>query len=254
MGKFALYQPEWLHEKGLRPNNEDAIFPEQGTIDDRLFMVCDGVGGQRKGEVASSLLGRFITEYFQGKKEEEFSVEDFKQALSYAETKLEEFLSFNKDCEGMATTLSLVLFSEGGKDTAHIVWVGDSRVYHIRDGEILFQTRDHSEVQELVDMGEITPVEAKVYPRRNVILRAVSSASSPSKLDYHQIENLFPGDFFLLCSDGILENLDDDKINNWFKKESTPKSVKALIFDNAEGRTKDNFSLYLLKIKNCNST
>ena len=243
-----IYPPQHLNEIGGRSNNEDSIYPAKPSRQDRLFMVCDGVGGQSKGEVASALTCTYFSEFCLKHQTEKDYKKLFENALSYTEAKLEEYSNSNPECQGMATTLTAVYFSRH-YETAHICWAGDSRVYHIRNREILFQTKDHSEVQNLIDMGEISPEEAQNYPRRNVILRAVRGKSSPTSLDYKKIEDIKPEDFFFLCSDGILENFGKKELNDWFSKDVNPQTLKNLIRENAEGKTADNFSMYLLKIK-----
>jgi protein phosphatase len=147
----------------------------------------------------------------------------------------------------MASTLTFLYLSENPTQ-ALIGWIGDSRVYHIRNGKILFKTKDHSEVQRLIDLGELTVEEATHYKRKNVITRAVSGRE-PSRIDQHIVEDIKENDFFLLCTDGILENLTDKEINNWFTPEATPEDLRSLILDSAMGNTKDNFSMFLVKIK-----
>lgn len=245
---FTIYEPESLNEQGARSNNEDSIYPAKATVDERLFMVCDGVGGQKKGEIASSLVCEYFASYIKENLNPHLNKSFFEKALSYTEEMMEKYITANPECMGMATTLSMLLLNEGA-NTAHICWIGDSRVYHIRNGEVLFRTKDHSEVQSLLDMGEITPAEAENHPRRNVIIRAVSGTSSSTRIDYECISGLFPEDFFLLCTDGVLENLKKDRIQKWFKKEIHPSTIKENILKNSIGSTNDNFSMYLIKIK-----
>src|SRR5690606_12615170 len=91
--------------------------------------------------------------------------------------------------------------------------------------------------------------EAKTHPRRNVILRAVSGQERPTRVDQVLLEDIEEDDFFLLCTDGILEQVDDRKLETWFLRNKSPEELKALIYSECEGRTKDNFSMYLVKIK-----
>ncbi len=243
---MKIYFPSALNEIGDRSNNEDAIFPDTPSLEDELFLVCDGVGGQDKGEVASKLICNYFPEYFSENKKDIYTTRYLESGLQFVEKRLKEYIQLHPDCSGMASTLTLLYLSK--KENKGIIgWVGDSRVYHIRNGEILFQTKDHSEVQSLVDMGEITEQEAEDHPRKNVITRAISGINS-TRIDQRIIENIQPNDFFLLCTDGILENLNNDKIKQWFKKENKLDKIKSLILNNALNKTKDNFSMYLIKI------
>lgn len=248
---MKIVTPVYINEIGNRNNNEDSIYPEESTAKDALFLVCDGVGGHEKGEVASSLVCKHMAEFINKKDADVEEVDFLAKALKHTEKKLVEYISADPGLKGMASTLTLIKLLYK-KEQALVGWVGDSRVYHLRNGEILFQTKDHSEVQNLLDMGEITQEEAENYPRKNVITRAVSGVR-PTRIDHKVIEDIRKDDFFLLCTDGILETLDEDKIRHWFTSESTAEEVKAKILKNASGKTQDNYSMYLIKIKETNT-
>lgn len=242
-----LIQSQILHETGGRDHNEDAVYPVDPNMNDRLFMVCDGVGGQHKGEVASALVCKYFAAYFS-----QFSNQDFEdnfpeEALRDVEEKLREDIHLHPEYSGMASTLTLVYFMPG-KAKVIIGWIGDSRVYHVRDGNILFKTKDHSEVQSLIDMGEITEKEALNHPKKNIITRAVNGRRE-ARIDQHIIEGIRENDFFMLCTDGILEHLGDDEIRAWFKESESTEKIKEKIYKNAVGRTKDNFSMILIKVE-----
>ena len=234
-----------LNEKGKRQNNEDAIYPAYGSPvhpEQRLFMVCDGVGGQKKGEVASGLLTKFFSEHLETL-DQPVSMQ---AALSHAELKMRLEMLTRPETKGMASTLTAIYFDKSFR-SARIAWVGDSRVYHIRAGRILFKTKDHSEVQSLMDMGEITEVEAQTHPKRNIITRAING-HTPAKIDQHKIINITLGDFFLLCTDGLLETLKETEFPAIFKSGSDPMAIRKELLQKAEGLTKDNFSMYLLQV------
>jgi len=244
---MKIYSPVWLSELGNRSNNEDAIFPDSATIEDELFLVCDGVGGQEKGEVASRLICQYFAKYFEKNEVNIYEQEFLESGLQFVESHLHDYTKLNRETSKMASTLTLLYLSRE-QNKALIGWVGDSRIYHIRNGKILFQTKDHSEVQSLVDMGEISEEEAENHPRKNIITRAVSG-KDVTRIDQEIINNLRADDFFLLCTDGILENLNKAVIKKLFVKENKPEEIKSLILDNALNNTKDNFSMYLIKIK-----
>ena len=157
-----------------------------------------------------------------------------------------DYLETHPEATGMASTLTLLLISDEG-DKALIGWVGDSRVYHIRDGEILFQTKDHSVVQGMVDMGEITEEEAQTHPKRNIITRAING-TNPTRIDQEIITDIKKNDFFFLCTDGILETLTKNEVLAWFKAQTSAEEVKSKILANAKDVTKDNYSMYIIKI------
>ena len=243
--RMARVTAAQLNEKGSRQNNEDAIYPVYGGEVhpyQRLFLVCDGVGGQEKGEVASGLLTKHFSWYLKVPG----NPESLEAALRHAEAEMQETLQAKPETKGMATTLTAVYFDKAHR-TAEIAWVGDSRVYHIRNGEILYKTKDHSEVQSLIDMGEISEEEARTHPKRNVITRAING-STPARLDRHKITNIALGDYFLLCTDGLLETLKEKDFPSIFKHEEGPIAIRKALLQKAEGQTKDNFSMYLLQV------
>ncbi len=246
-----IYLPTCLNELGSRTNNEDAIFPKQASEESNLFLVCDGVGGQAKGEIASAIICEEFPAYF-SKRKVEIKEEGFLAAgLRHVEEQLKASIQEFPEREKMASTLTL-FYLDRVKNKALLAWVGDSRIYHIRNGEVLFQTKDHSEVQQLLEMGEISEEEAKDHPRKNVITRAVSGRNA-SRIDQKLIEDIQENDFFFLCSDGILENLNTPNIKAWFKAVHSAKEIKTNIEENAKGKTKDNYSMYLIKIKKVGS-
>ena len=216
-----------LQELGQRSNQEDSMFPTLGqeNNNDRVFILCDGMGGHDKGEVASQTvcetMGKTIMELCPDA-EGHFDDDMLKQALSAALDALD--LKDNGAEKKMGTTMTFLKLHAGGATIAHI---GDSRVYHIRSGntmeetKILFQTSDHSLVNDLVKSGNLTPEEAKTYPRKNVITRAMQpNMERRPKADIYHTADIMPGDYFMLCSDGILEEMEDETIKFIFSKQS----------------------------------
>lgn len=244
---MKISYPQALNEMGGRKNNEDSIFPALGKSDSncRLFLVCDGVGGQDKGEVASQIICKAFPAYIEKQRRNDLQVEPLLlEALKYAEDQINIYIDSHTNSDGMASTVTVLYLSDEG---VALGWVGDSRIYHVRDGQILFRTKDHSLVQSLVDMGEITEEEAKNHPRKNVIERAVSGRV-PARMDTHVISDVREGDFFLLCTDGVLETLDDQLIMEWMLADQDAETIKNKILLNASGKTRDNFSMYLVQV------
>ena len=244
---MKIYTPQYLNEIGKRANNEDRIFPIPGEVSpsDQLFLVCDGVGGQEKGEVASALICKHLPAYVKDERNRTDPKQLLPEALAFTEQKMRTYIKKHPSSAGMASTLTCALLKS---TTAVVGWVGDSRIYHIRAGKVLFQTKDHSHVQLLIDQGELTEQEARLHPRRNIILRAING-DQPVQLDQQILTDLYPDDFLLLCSDGLLETLDTEKIQRWFTRDQSPEQLKSLILENAKEQTQDNYSMYLLKIR-----
>ena len=204
-----------IHELGQRSNQEDSIYPpySERPSNGSLFILCDGMGGHAAGEVASKAVCDAMSEYIENHPREDglFDEEDFKAALSAAYDALDA--RDTGDEKKMGTTLTFAKFHEGGCFTAHI---GDSRIYHIRPSEkrILHVTRDHSLVNKLIDLGEMTVEEAKSSRQKNVITRAMQPNQERSKADCCNLTDLKAGDYLYLCSDGMLEEMEDHELVN----------------------------------------
>ena len=245
-----------IYELGQRANQEDNMFPAHGkaTSHDRLFVLCDGMGGHSAGEVASGLVceafGSRLAELCPDP-EGVFTDDEFKAALAAAYDSLDR--NDNGEVKKMGTTMTFLKLHQDGATVAHI---GDSRVYHIRPAasmegtEILFQTVDHSLVNDLVKIGELTPEEAKMSKQKNVITRAMQPLLErrPSA-DIRHITDIRTGDYFFMCSDGILENMEDEDIRNIFSDASGDIQRKAQLVIDATAGNKDNHSAFLIRIE-----
>ncbi len=240
-----IYPPHSLNEKGQRLENEDSIYPNStASSSDRLFIVCDGLGGAEKGEEAS----RIVCETFATSLKDLDAVfgYDLDRALELAELRLDEYVEAHPDAEGMATTLAMLILDKEGAKAAH---VGDSRVYHIREGEICFKTKDHSLVNEMVSSNIITPEEAVNHPKRNIISRAIAGRGRPTKMDVNLITDVRPGDYFFLCSDGVPESVTDANLVELLRQDIANEAKITTIGNYCHQYSKDNFSAYLVQIK-----
>jgi protein phosphatase len=238
----------YLNEIGSRGNLEDSIYPLPGEADltGRLFIVCDGVGGHNKGEVASQIVAAEVGHALRHKAN--VSPPDVTEALHTARHAMNDYIAIHPDAAKMSTTLTLAAI---GHTSILISWCGDSRVLHIREGNILYQTRDHSLVMELVRQGQIAEEEAATHPQRNLILRSVNAEKKFTKPEFHLLTDIQDGDWLLLCTDGMFENLDADGIRAILGAASTGEQELRLAFrDLCHGRTNDNYSLYLLQLTN----
>lgn len=195
----------------VRPQNQDAFHIEQLDETCTLCVVCDGMGGAKSGNVASSLAAEVFTQEIHASWRPGMSREDTEAMLRSA-VKLVNFAVYDQaaqfvDFAGMGTTLVAALVE--GK-TATVVNVGDSRAYHIGAEGIRIITQDHSVVQIMVDRGELTPEEAKLYPGKNLITRAIGTDATV-ECDLFRLE-LERDDRILLCTDGLSNLLDEQEI------------------------------------------
>ena len=256
--KFQLHTPLNFRELGQRENNEDYIFPEVGKANAKstLFLVCDGMGGLDNGELASQVVTETIVKYLMNVRSNDLDENLIQKAVKEAHLALE--LEFKNDSllNHLGSTLTLLSLNDQGAIIAHI---GDSRAYHIRNGEILYKTRDHKQVLDMVEDGIITLEQAKTHPWRNRLSRSISvkrylGAEEPNarydKSAVKIIENIQVNDYFFICTDGVLEQVDDQIL----LKILTPKIVENhqklnQILEVCKGKTKDNYSGYLLQIE-----
>lgn len=243
-----------IWEQGPRPRQEDSIFPaHKGTTsDDRLFLVCDGMGGHSAGDVASSTVCAALSSSVLAScdAEGEFTDDIFEAALSAAYDALDS--KDDGSPKKMGTTLTFLKLHKAGCTIAHI---GDSRVYHIRPGadtastEIVYQTQDHSLVNDLVRIGELTPEEAKTSKQRNVITRAMQpNMERRSRADIAHTSDIRKGDYFLLCSDGILEQMEDDNLKFIFSDMGGDAQHKVEMLIKVTAENHDNHSALLVHI------
>ena len=195
----------------VRKQNQDAYKIEQLDRTSVLGVVCDGMGGAKSGNIASTLAVEVFSQEVKQSWKPYLSQEKIDQILRSA-VKLANFTVYDQaqqfeEFDGMGTTLVAVLV-HGKKAT--VVNVGDSRVYGIDDSGIRQITKDHSLVQMMVDRGDLKPEQAKSYPGKNLITRAIGTEPVVECDVFHvDVER---GDCLLLCTDGLTNMLDDQEI------------------------------------------
>jgi len=195
----------------VRQQNQDAYRIEQLDRGTLLAVVCDGMGGAKSGNVASSLAVEVFTDEISRNWAPGMESDRIDQMLRSA-VKLANFTVFDQSAQfeefsGMGTTLVAAVVREG---KATLVNVGDSRAYGINRSGIQQLTKDHSLVQMMVDRGDLTPEVAKSYPGKNLITRAVGTEPIVMCDIYHW--EVGKGDYLLLCSDGLSNVMDDQEI------------------------------------------
>ena len=204
----------------LRGQNEDAHIAEQN-----LFAVADGMGGHNAGEVASAM----AIEHLRGiALSGVSSAEAFAQVVRDLNSAIYASATSTTDQRGMGTTLTaaaLLAPTDNVDQPSQIVIanVGDSRTYLLRSGELRQMSVDHSYVQELVTEGLLTVDEARTHPRRNIVTRALGIDEEVS-VDTWTIP-MFDGDRFMLCSDGLVDEVPLDEITELMREHSAPQLI-----------------------------
>lgn len=229
-----------------REKNQDAFYlSKDKTLP--LFIVADGMGGHKAGEIASTMalniIERNFVENLDSLSDEKVIRKLIKESIEEANTKIYLKSLTDEKYEGMGTTITLAYIF---KNKILIGHVGDSRAYIIKEDSISQITEDHSYVNELVKMGSITKEEAKTHPKRNMITRAVGT-SSIIKMDLI-VKEFQKNDILLLCSDGLFDMVIENEIYKVFREEEDmQKACEALAnIANSKGGI-DNITIVAIK-------
>jgi len=226
-----------LTHAGLRRElNEDTYY---GDSDLGLWLVADGMGGHEYGEVASALARETIVrEIRQGA--------SLAQAIRTADEEIIRASRQRSDALPMGTTV-VALRIVGNR--FEVAWVGDSRAYLWRDGNLAQLSHDHSYVQELITQGAITVDQARTHPHRNVVTQALG-VTEPQNLNVETLAgDLRPGMQLLLCSDGLTEEVDDGNISQVLAHTecSAQECVDGLVAAALDGGGSDNITVVLVR-------
>ncbi len=242
--KIELYPPLSIHEIGQRENQEDSII----QWDNLLFVLCDGMGGHEKGEVASQTVCQSLATWFENnlKPDEPFSDDQLREAIEFAYTELDKYADDNP--RQMGTTLTLLYIGSKGITAAHM---GDSRIYHIRpDVGVLYQSRDHSLVFDLFQAGEITYEQMATFPQKNIVTRAMTPGEdNRMRPDIIHITDIQANDYFYMCSDGMMEKMTNNELLTLFSADMDDK-MKVGQLKMATNQNFDNHTAWIIHIKN----
>lgn len=225
------------HPGCVRDHNEDNYLIEPQT---GLWVVADGMGGHEAGEVASASIVDHLATIGIASSAPDLRAR-FEDRLSRANAEIRD-ISRSRGIT-IGSTFAALLAMDG---RFACLWAGDSRIYLVRNGSIFQVSKDHTEVQELLDRGMISEEEARTWPRRNVITHAVG-VSDELDIDFRQGE-LMPGDVFVLGTDGLTAHVSDAEIGG-AAGSATPRAACQTLLDMvlARGGT-DNVTIVLVKI------
>ncbi len=246
--KIDLFPPLSIHEIGKRANQEDFLWPdllEETTAENRLYILCDGMGGYEHGEIASQTISQSLGNWFQYRLIEPLDDMQLADALSYAYAQLDA--KDSGEPRRMGTTLTLLYIGRKGITALHM---GDSRIYHIRPNVgILYQSRDHSLASELFQSGEITYEEMLNYPKKNIVTRAMMPGKdNRMHPDIIHITDILPGDYFFMCSDGMLEQMRNKELISLFSSEMSDEEKCRQLIDKTKDNH-DNHSAWIIHVK-----
>ena len=233
----------------IRDINQDAYYYIE---DDKLpiFIVADGMGGHKAGEVASNLAISTIIRHYESSKQKILNKEMFipqflNESVELANDNLIEEASGDDELKGMGTTVTMCLILD---NEVYIGHVGDSRAYLLRDGELSQITQDHSLVGELLRIGSITKDEAVNHPKKNIITRALGS-NPKINVDVFNRE-LQNEDKIILCTDGLTNMVTEEKILEILLSSEIPSAVcSTLVNISNEAGGIDNTTIMIIKAK-----
>lgn len=229
----------------LRVQNEDAMLAQEG-----LFVVADGMGGHNAGEVASAMAIKILRS---AQAKGITDAKDLNTAIKEVNEQIFNAATDNSDQRGMGTTITALVITPTNKQTdnsdksATVANIGDSRTYLLRGGEFRQVSVDHSYVQELVSEGLITREEARTHIRRNIVTRALGIEPTVG-VDTWTLP-LIVGDRYVLCSDGLVDEVSDDDIEACLKINSDPQetAVELVAMANRNGG-RDNITVIVVDV------
>ncbi|MFV2055690.1 MAG: PP2C family serine/threonine-protein phosphatase [Thiohalomonadales bacterium] len=236
----SWYSAALTHVGHVRQINEDAYLdsPKAG-----MWAVADGMGGHHAGDVASTSIIRALRDVKPANRLSQY-VNDIEDRLIGVNTRLRQMAAEHNDNRTIGSTI-IALVALGNH--CALMWAGDSRAYRFRDNKVLQITRDHSQVEEMVERGLLQPEDAESHPASNVITRAVGAADVLYvDVDLHELQK---DDVFLLCSDGLYKHISKDEIEDLLKSDKSVQECARYLIDNTlERGASDNVTVVLVKI------
>ncbi len=248
--RFSVYQESHI---GGRKNNQDRM-GYSFTRDALLLLLADGMGGHIQGERAATIALQTIGALFQQnanpyvKKPEHFLEESF----FAAHREIHRYRAVNNLPETPRTTIVACLIQHNNAFWAHC---GDSRLYWMRNGQILARTRDHSRIETLIAQGKADPSERSTHPDRNKLFNCLGAPNMPI-VEISRRASLQSGDVMLLCSDGLWSVLPDHEMAQRLHLNTIVRAVPELIGDATEiaGKTSDNVTALAMMWESSDST
>ncbi len=219
-----------------RDHNEDTYGVSN---DNSLWMVADGMGGHDHGELASAMARDSVLHFYAAG-----------DSLKDCITKSNQIIIDSSYERGgdlpMGTTVVILSIVD---DNFYAAWVGDSRIYKLSGDKLTAISTDHSYVQELVDQNLITEEQARTHPHRNVVTQALGVTDNAEIKVSLSNGNVSSGDKFLLCSDGLSEEVDDTQIEGIMSKNHHPQEIAdQLIITALKGGGSDNITVLILEV------
>ena len=229
----------------VRKENQDA-YAVKTVFGHTICVVCDGMGGAAGGQLASRIAVDTFSSEMEKRLNPESRADRLREvsvvAVALANRAVREAARTSEAYHSMGTTLVSAVSFDGGVVIAN---VGDSRAYHINEERIVQITRDHSLVEHMLERGDITAEEARHHPNRNLITRALGPDVDP-ECDCYTCQ-LLPGEFLLLCTDGLVNTVTDQEIMNEVLNADTNTCMERLLAISKSRGASDNVTVVLAK-------
>lgn len=230
----------------VRKENQDA-YAVKTACGHTICVVCDGMGGAAGGQLASRIAVETFTAEMEKRLSPETKPDRLREisvvAVALANRAVRDAARSSSEYQNMGTTLVSAVSFDGGVVIAN---VGDSRAYHINKERIIQLTRDHSLVERMVERGDITAEEARRHPNRNLITRALGPDIDP-ECDCYTCQ-LLPGDFLLLCTDGLVNTVTDREIMAEVLRGDTDTCMDRLLAISKSRGASDNVTVVLARM------
>lgn len=229
----------------VRELNQDYYYISQESDEPKIYILADGMGGYKGGEIASRLATETVKQYILNNfsttvKEKEEILKLIHNAVEYANMVVYEKAKENPELEGMGTTLEVCLIYN---NKAYIGHIGDSRIYRIRKEVIRKLTKDHSYVQKLLEDKKITRDEAKTHPKKNMLTKALGC--TPYVEPDLRARNFEKGDIFIICSDGLTNMVEEQRIYE-LARENVETAAEKLVSEANEAGGFDNITVIII--------
>ncbi|TDU40351.1 protein phosphatase [Gelidibacter sediminis] len=228
----------FITNKGARKSNQDVVFIKNMGLDKEIFLLADGMGGYKNGEYAANFIVNNLYEILKiqnsyDKSSIQLAVEEVTRALA-TENK--------KQDSNMGATLGGVIQDNGD---LHCFWIGDVKIWHIKNEQIGFESVEHNLKNELIENKVF--VEANSAKKYNhIVTRAIQNDIKKAKIDYKRIEDFEQGDYIILASDGVTDVLSNHQLLDVINSEKNVDDILAVLDDKLKETAKDNYSLILI--------
>ncbi len=221
--KFSIYQG---NRQGARPYNQDRLAYSYSK-DSLLLIIADGMGGHQHGELAAEMAIKILTEAFQ-----RFAVpflvspnKFLNDHILQIHNTIDSYAMVNDMEDSPRTTIVAAVLQHGELYCAH---VGDSRMYHFRDGKLLHRTEDHSVIQMLYRKGMIKFEELENHPEKNKIYNCLGGEKMPT-IEIMPSHELLDGDTVLLCTDGLWSAMNDAEVNQFLHEKALSETIPKML-------------------------